>query len=848
MSILVQPASPLEVRPASSSGTYDEAFGPDGIPRAWWKPLVDAARDVPLEEFLLRSAQAEQQLRENGVTFNIFQEGSQHQRPWRLDLLPVMFSAEEWRQLEQGLDQRARLLQFIVRDCHGPQQLLHDRSLPAEILFANSRFVREFHGLHNEKVPSITNYAAELARSPKGEWRVMADRTEAPAGLAFALENRIVVSRTIPPALHCEMQRLAPFFVQMQNTLRQLGTRHGDNPRIVLLSAGSKARFFFEDTYLARYLGYTLVEGGDLAVRDDRVYLKTLAGLVPIDVILSRGPDRGIDPLELGGSSPHGVPGLLHAARQGHVTIVNTPGSGLIESPIFMAFLPELCRRYLGEELRIPSIPTWWCGDERQLAYVKEHLDELVIKPAFSPSGDEELLVGSMSADEKRRVVGMITQRPDDYIAQEFISRSAVPVFRDSRIETGHLAIRAFMVSKGNQFELMPGGLGRIAPTTDPMQLSIDAGEGSKDLWVLADGPVHPVSLLSAENEPVPLRRTSAVFPSRVADDLFWLGQSLDRADFLSRLLRAVVERLATEESGDLPELPGLIRALANQGVIEAGYAIGSLSMPMPDLAETLPKIVSDNSEVRGLSAAVSELHRLASLERLWISPDTWRQIHDASVRYQTSTAEGWTGLVDILNAANHIILDLAAVSGLIHDGMVRSPAWRLLDIGRRVEQARNIVSLLRSVMGSGTAGSVNVLDRPMMRALLEVIDCRMTYRARYLDNLQQNAVLDLCITDETCPRSIASQLAVLVEHVDNLPTDSSSPLRSSEKREVMAAVHCARMLPAEILAATDGKMVLHVLTTIDEHLKAVSELLTRKYLLHSGEPRQIATELGMPQ
>jgi len=843
MSILVQTASPLEVRPASSSGAYDEAFGPDGKPRASWKSLIDAARDVPLDEFLHRSAQAEQQLRENGVTFNIFQEGSQHQRPWRLDLLPAIFSATEWRTLEQGLNQRARLLQFLVRDCHGPQQVLHDRALPAEILFANPRFVREFHGLHSEKLPSITNYAAELARSPKGNWCVMADRAEAPAGMAFALENRIVVSRTIPPALHCEMQRLAPFFLQMQNSLRQLGARHSDNPRIVLLSAGAKARFFFEDTYLARYLGYTLVEGGDLAVRDDRVYLKTLAGLVPIDVILSRGADRGIDPLELGGSSPHGVPGLLHAARRGNVTIANTPGSGLLESPVFMAFLPDLCRRYLREELLIPSIPTWWCGNPEHLAYIKANLENLVIKPAFSPSGDEELLVSEMSAEGRLRVLNLLEQRPFDYIAQEFIARSAVPVFRDRRIQTGHLAIRAFMVSKGAEFELMPGGLGRIAATTDPMQLSIVAGEGSKDLWVLADGPVHPVSLLTSEDKPVPLRRTSAVFPSRVADDLFWLGQSLDRADFLSRLLRSVVERLSAEESDDLPELPALVRALANQGVIEASYAIGPLSTPMPDLAEALPKIVSDATEVRGLSAAVSELHRLASLERLWISPDTWRQIHDATVRYQGSTAQGWTGLVDILTAANHIILDLAAVSGLIHDGMVRSPAWRLLDIGRRVERARNIVSLLKSVMGKGTA-----LDRPILRALLEVIDCRMTYRARYLDNLQQNAVLDLCITDETCPRSIAAQLVALVDHVDELPTDISSPLRSGEKREVMAAVHSVRMLPPEILAATDGKMILHVLTLIDDHLKALSELLTRKYLLHSGEPRQITTELGLPQ
>jgi uncharacterized circularly permuted ATP-grasp superfamily protein/uncharacterized alpha-E superfamily protein len=841
MSTLDSTALPLEFRPATFSGAYDEAFDGQGKPRAWWKPLFDAARDVPIDEFLHRANLAEQQLRENGVTFNIFREGNDGQRPWRLDLLPVVYNAAEWKQLEQGLDQRARLLQWIVRDCHGPQTLLKDGSLPAEILFANPRFTRTFQELHTEFRPSFTTYAAELARDPSGHWRVMADRTESPSGMAFALENRIVVSRTIPPAMHGDFQRLAPFFLQMQDSLRRLGSRYSDNPRIVLLSPGSNAPFYFEDVYLARYLGYTLVEGADLAVRDDRVFLKTLAGLIPIDVVLCRGNDRGIDPLELGGGGLHGVPGILQAMRKGNVVIANTPGAGLIESPVFMAFLPELCRRCLNEDLHIQSIPTWWCGDQRQFRYVQENLSKLVIKPAFPPSGDMEIFAGQLSHDEQRKLIEQIKVRPYDFIAQEFISRSAAPVFRDGRVDTGHVAIRTFMTSKGEGFSLMPGGLVRIAPTIEPMQLTILAGEGSKDLWVLADGPVEPVSLLTADDKPVQLRRTSAVFPSRVADDLYWLGQSLDRADFLCRLLRSVIERLSSESPADMLELPALVRALADQGQVEPGFAIDLLSSHMPQLEDALPRMVADATEVRGLSAAVSELHRLASLERLWISPDTWRQIHDAALKFQGSAGRGWTGLVDVLPAINTLILDLAAVSGLIHDGMIRSPAWRLLDIGRRVEHARNVLHLLKSILVKGAP-----IDRAVLKALLEVIDCRMTYRSRYLDNLQQNAVLDLCLTDETCPRSIVTQLVALVEHVDELPSDTSTPLRTSEKRAVMSAVHSIRMLPAEVLSSKSPEPLLKVLNEVDDKLRALSELLTRKYLLHSGQPRQITSEMTM--
>jgi uncharacterized circularly permuted ATP-grasp superfamily protein len=300
---IAEPIEPsFRVERTAPPDVFDEAFDSDGSLRAGWRELIEGATSGAPDEFLRRSMLAEQQLRENGVTFNVFHEGSPLQRPWRLDLLPWLISAEEWRKVERALNQRAKLLQWIVQDCHGPRQLLHDGSLPPEVLFANPGYIRAFCGVHSGANPFVTVYAAELARGPGGDWTVMADRAESPAGMAFALENRIIVSRTIPPAMHQQpIQRLAPFFMQLQNTLHKLGSRQTDNPRIVLLSAGAKPPYYFEDVYLARYLGYSLVEGADLAVREDKVFLKTLAGLVPIDVILSRGSERTIDPLELGG-------------------------------------------------------------------------------------------------------------------------------------------------------------------------------------------------------------------------------------------------------------------------------------------------------------------------------------------------------------------------------------------------------------------------------------------------------------------------------------------------------------------------------------------------------------------
>lgn len=845
MGVLQQTEQTLRFRPLAPSYVFDEVFDGQGRPRSNWSSFIEAARQVTLEELRHRTNQAEEQLRENGVTFNVFHEGTQLQRPWRLDLVPVILGAEEWRGLERGLAQRARLLQAILRDCYGSRQMLAKKLLPPEVLFGNPGFVRAFVGLHGEKGPMISLYGAELARSPRGDWFVMADRAEAPAGLAFALENRIVSTRSIPAALHREpVQRLAPFFVQLQEILRQLGSQQAENPRVVLLSAGAKSPYYFEDVYLARYMGYSLVEGADLAVRDDRVYLKTLAGLIGIDVILTRGPERGLDPLELGGNAPHGVPGLLHAVRKGNVVVANPPGSALVESPIFMAFLPQLCQVILGESLLLPSISTWWCGDPAQREEVWARFTELVIKPAFQASGGEETVVGRLSADARATLRAEINAHPHLYVAQELIARSAVPSYRDGRMQAGHVALRSYLVASGpDNFAMMPGGLVRIAATSDPMELSVSAGIGSKDLWVLADGPVKPVSLLNHEDKLVPLRRTSAVFPSRVADDLFWLGQSLDRADFLSRLLRSLAERLAAETAPEAAEMPALIRALADQGVIEPGFAIGLLSQQLPALEESLPRMVADPREIRGLSAATAELQRLASLERLWMSPDTWRQIHEAVGAFQDSATSGWTGLVDLLEAVNQLILGLAAVSGLIHDGMIRSPAWRLLDIGRRIERARDVVHLLRSVLGE-----YGHTDRAVLKTILEVIDCRMTYRARYLDNFQLNAVLDLCITDESCPRSVASQLVALADHVEALPHDLSNPLRTEEKRAVMVALHAVRMIAPEQLEREPPNEIMENLVLVETQMRLLSEILTRKYLLHSGTPRQFVVEVQLPQ
>lgn len=824
----------------SPPSVYDEVGSGNGALRPQWETFRQGLKELSPEEFARRTAEAERLLRDNGVTFDVFQDIDEPQRPWQLDLIPLIVSSAEWQQLQAGIEQRARLMELIVKDLHGPRLLLQERWLPPEVVFAHPGFCRQFYDLHTAKARSLIFYAAEIARTADGLWRVMADRADAPVGAGFALENRIVTSRTIPQLMHGQaVHRLAPFFIRLQNTLKELAQRRSENPRIVLLSSGPGSPNYFEDTFLSGYLGYTLVHGADLAVRDDRVFLKTLAGLMPVDVIFSRSQESGIDPLELGGGAPQGIAGLLQAARRGSVALANVPGCGLIESPVFMAFLPEVCRRLLNEDLRIASIPTWWCGNDQARGFVREHIRELVIKPAFEASGGEEILGERLSQREMEQLLARIEAQPHAWLAQATVARSAAPVFTaEPNLQCGHVAVRVFAVADEAGYDIMPGGLIRVAPTPDPMELSVAAGIGSKDLWVLADGPVEPVTLLQEPNLPVPLRRSSALFPSRVADDLFWLGWAIERVDFLARLLRALVERLTSESETAGAEWSALLRALADQGQLEPGFAVDGLSEQLPSLAELLPKIIFDADEIRGIGHAVAEMQRLGAQVRDRLSPDTWSKIQQTGTMFVMYSVRSQPHLSDVLVRLNELIVNIASVSGLIEDGMIRGPAWRFLDMGRRIERERNTAALLRTTVSSG-----EIREKPVLRLLLEILDCRMTYRSRYLDNFQPNAVLDLFITDETNPRSVAFQAASVADHVDALPHDASSPFRTEEKRLAMAVVHAVRMTTPDQLAAPDLADITKLLTRVDEHLKSLTETLSLKYLVHSGTVRQLTED-----
>src|SRR5262245_47171795 len=536
--------------------------GPDGAVRPHWQVLDRALNEFGPGEMWRRWEQARQLIRQHGVSFNVYGDARGLDRPWPLDPVPVVLAPDEFASLAAGLAQRATLLDRLLADIYGPRRVIAEGLLPPEVVLAHPGLLRACSGIVPPGGKFLHFYAADLVRTPEGELRVLADRTQAPAGAGYALENRIVLGRVLPEAFReCHAQRLAPFFRTLRDTLAALAPHGGENPRIVLLTAGPHNATYFEQAFLAQYLGYPLVEGGDLTVRDGRVFLKTLGGLHPVDVILRRLNDDWCDPLELRPESLLGVPGLLQAARDGQVAIANALGAGVVQTPAITPFLPSLCRALLGEELLLGSVETWWCGQPEILSHVLAHLGEMVVKPAY-PAGAAGALIaptpGTMS-DPAEAIFGAHLDRealeklaaamraaPGRFVAQRRVMPSTVPVIEGDELRPRSLVLRTFVVADGvDGYETMPGALAVVGGAADEIDISIARGARSKDTWVISEGEVSEFSLLRPPAQPVEPIRGGGDLPSRVADNFFWLGRYAERAESIARLARVICLRLA---------------------------------------------------------------------------------------------------------------------------------------------------------------------------------------------------------------------------------------------------------------------------------------------------------------
>jgi uncharacterized circularly permuted ATP-grasp superfamily protein/uncharacterized alpha-E superfamily protein len=831
----LDPAWSYEATP----GFYDEVLGSGTELRPHWRELSESVNAMGTQGLTRRWREGQRLIHDNGITYNVYSDPESTSRPWPLDPVPLMMDPAEWKTIEAAVIQRAMLFNSILADLYGPQHLLREKMLPAELVLPNPAFLRPCWGIQPPGGVFLHMYAADLARSPDGQWWVLADRTQAPSGAGYALENRLVTTRVLPDVFRAShIRRLANFFQTYRDALQRLVPANRENPRIVLLTPGPYNETYFEHAFLARYLGYTLVEGGDLTVRDNRVYLKTLGGLLPVDVIVRRQDDQFCDPLELRADSMLGVPALLQAVRSGNVAIANSLGSGLAESPAYAAFLPGLSRLLLDQELKIPTVATWWCGQKEPLDYVLEHVGQLVLKPTFPGTRGDPIFGAALGNKERAKLLDRVRAEPGRYVAQERVALSTVPVWEDGPLTPGplqprHMVVRVYAVPSGGSYAVMPGGLTRVSTSLDSMVVSIQRGGGSKDTWVLGDGPVPPFTLLRPTTHPLDVSRATFDLSSRIADNLFWLGRYTERVEAAVRVTRAILSRFFQEE--DAARSAGL-----NAG-LEFLAALGYVAGEKRSAAEhEVLSMINNPAASNGLVSSIHQVRRVAWLLRDRISVDAWLILNQLDRQFSTQQQPSDEFRISAAqDRLNHAIITLSAFGGLVMESMTRGDGWRFLDIGRRLERAIQMVELLRNGLPKEAFGGVGVLE-----AILEMADSSITYRSRYLTSVQLDLVLDLLLVDEANPRSIAFQLARLREHIGELPGSKTSIRRPAEERMALSLLNTVQLVDVRELARSGNRAAAEaregLLGKLIADLSLLSETLTRAYFSHAAQSRRL--------
>jgi uncharacterized alpha-E superfamily protein len=664
---------------------------------------------------------------------------------------------------------------------------------------------------------------------------VLAERLDAPSGIGYSLENRALTTRVFPDWLRDNrVARLTGFTQTLRESLAHLAANQTESPRMALLTPGPANETYFEHSFLARNLGFALVEGGDLMVRGQHLCLKTLSGLRQVDLLLRRVDSAFCDPLELRSDSLLGVPGLLQAVRSGGVTMANALGAGLLEAPGLSPFLPALCRHLLGEELKMPSVAMWWCGQPRELEYVIEHLEGLILQPAFSISPRDFVAGPRLSEGELQYWRTRLRVEPDAWCAHEWVALATTPVWENGNIVPRLFQMRSLVVAHGGGYHAMPGGLTRIPLEEDDLTVSMQSGGRSKDTWVLLPPEVPPpVEVSSGQSSPIKLRRPAPDLPSRVADNLFWLGRYLERTENQAHLVRLVAGTLAEEGAAAEPE--AVRPFFETLRLADSTYLLAPGKPPVLNLAaaeQDLRELLWDARQANSLAANITRVERTAYRVKERLPADVWN-LFGRLQQSKGAPAETATFLQQAFAELQDALAYLAAISGFLTDSMIRGYGWRFLDIGRRIERGLNLADLLRRTLARPGAASPALLHN-----LLVGNECLLIYRRRYLTNLQAIPVLDLLACDDTNPHGLAFQLRRIQSHVTDLPREpGGTPAASPVERLALAlstkvGLADAHMLAQENEVGGHGALTEFLDSTTRE-LAALSDALGLEYFAH---------------
>ncbi|CAO4171765.1 Circularly permuted type 2 ATP-grasp protein [Methylorubrum populi] len=775
---------------APRPGLADELMGADGGLRGAWPRFLERLARLDDREVAARFLSAERHIRDAGISYRVYGDGREH--PWPLGSLPLVIDATDWADLSAGIVQRAALMERIVADIYGAGRLVAEGFLPAGVVAGHPEYLRPVHGITPPGGRWLPIYAADVGRGPDGRWQVLADRTQAPSGLGYALENRMVLARALPDLFSdLQVERLPAFFQAFRAGLAAACKR--SDPRICLLTSGPYSSTYVEQAALARYLGLLLVEGDDLAVRDGLLHVRTIAGLKRTDAVWRRIDADYLDPMELRTDSRLGVPGILQVLRQGGAVVGNMPGSGVLESAALAPYLPAITRRLTGEELRLTGPRTWWCGEADNLAHVLDNLDRLTLRPAATPVRGPErdaMLAGPALDAARARAVEALRERPFDWVAQETAPLSTMPAWQDGRLVPRPFVMRVFAAATPEGWRVLPSAFCRVAEHEGDDPSEMRAGIRSADVWVLSDTPIDTPTLVHATTPRI--RRIAGHLPSRAADNLFWFGRYLERAEAVIRLVQAHLGVFSEAGTAVIAGEEGTATARRIRALLKEWGCVSAADLPPAAMAQE----ALSGKKVHGSGLAhVLEARRIAASLRERLPTESWRALAD--LRDTLVYSEAWAPTeAQLFGKAERALGHLSALAGLSHENMVHAPGWRFADMGRRIERAINTCRFAIDFCGPAASGED-------LGVILSLVDSQIAYGARYLVGVSRDAVCDMAVLDPYNPRSVAYQVQAIVAHLEALPALAADGLPEPHRRH---ALTLAATLQTAEAAETDGE------------------------------------------
>lgn len=820
---------------------FDEACLADGSIREKWQYLLGSLDQLGPAAIAERQRIVDKILRDDGATYNDYRGGGAA-RPWHLDPVPMLIDSQEWSAIEAGVRERAELLNMVFRDLYGERTLLKHGVIPPELVFGYRGFLRACQGISVPGEQQIIQYAADMVRTSDGEMRLISDRTQAPSGVGYALENRSVVSRVFPSLFRdSQVHRLTMYFQSLRLKLSALNP-NGDLCNVVVLTPGAYNETYFEHVYLANYLGYPLVRGNDLTVRDGYVWIKTLEGLSRVDVIVRRVDDYYCDPVELKSNSQLGIPGLLEVIRSGRVVVANPLGSGVLENHGLLKYLPAAAVHFFGREPSLKSVPTYWCGDPTDLRYTLDNLPRLIVKTVFRGIDSNVQFGGDLSTEQLQTLRAAISAEPQRYVSQDYLAPSSAPTWENGQMGVRPTVLRSFAVAGQSSYIVMPGGLTRVGKQSNLVEISNKKGSISKDTWVLASEPEKRTDVTTGKSLTVLAPSAEGIkLPSRVVENMFWIGRYAERAESALRLIRTVFSKLNSAEPLDDDSQTLLLRSVTQLTCTYPGFMDPQILAEDPH--RELMSITTDRDRAGGIMSLLTSLLNAADQVTELLSSDTQSIINDLHDEMNVLPNKLQSSLDSAPDEAlDSMVTTLLALSGLVQESMIRGPAWHFLLMGRRIERVLQTTSLLRSLWVPVKQQWQE--ERQLVPVLLSV-EALITYRRRYQSNMQMANGLDLLLLEPGNPRSIVFQLTELESHFSGIMPMTSESRLPSKKRLLLEATSSLRL--ADVALLSQAKTGDTVRTELDQLLTRTQYLLTEmatklseEYFDHSAGPQPL--------